>query len=61
MLSVSMIILGLLLLFGGAAYATEWVNQTREDNYRYLRFMSLVIAPILGGGIFVVIGIMEFN
>ena len=56
-----MIILGLLLLFGGAAYATEWVNQTREDNYRYLRFMSLVIAPILGGGIFVVIGIMEFN
>ena len=61
MLGVIMIILGALLLFGGAAYATEWVNQTRDDDYRYLRFTSVVIAPILGGGILIVLGIMEFS
>ncbi|MBT3279519.1 MAG: hypothetical protein HN370_09135 [Phycisphaerales bacterium] len=61
MLGLIMIILGALLLFGGAAYATEWVNQTREDAYHYLRFTSLVISPILGGGILIVLGIMEFN
>jgi hypothetical protein len=60
MLGVSMIIIGAGLLVLGALSASSWIEAQTDSELFSLRFLSLVVAPLLGGALLVIIGLLEF-
>jgi hypothetical protein len=60
MLGVILIITGAFLIVIGALSATKWVDADSSQALFSLAFFSLVIGPLLGGGLLVLVGLMEF-
>ncbi len=60
MLGVSIILVGGGFLVVGALAATNWIDAQTDRDFFSLAFFSLVVAPLLGGAILVMIGLMEF-
>ncbi len=60
-LGAILVCVGVVLLLVGALSAGNWVDAQQTDRKFFtLSFFSLVIAPILGGGILMVFGLVEF-
>ena len=60
MLGVSIILIGGVFLVVGALESTNWIDAQTDRDFFSLTFFSRVVAPLLGGAILVVIGLMEF-
>ena len=61
MLGAILVCVGTVLLMVGALSASNWVDAQQSDRKFFtLSFFSLVIAPILGGGILLIFGLVEF-
>lgn len=61
MLGVAFILVGALFLIGGALGATRWIDAQVDRTFFSFAFFSTVVTPILGGGILIVIGLLEFK
>ncbi len=61
MLGVALILIGIILLMVGALHASQWVDKQIDRSFFSLRFLSLVVGPLLGGSILVVFGLVEFS
>jgi hypothetical protein len=60
MLGVLFVAAGLTCLVVGGIGATRYIDTQTDQPFFSLSFFSLVVAPLLGGAILVVIGLMEF-
>lgn len=59
-LGIAFILVGAALLLVGGVSASNWVDtQQSEEVYFGLAFFAKVVAPLLGGAILVMIGLME--
>lgn len=61
MLGVLFVIVGAVLVVVGALQATRWIDAQTDKPFFSLAFFSLVIGPLLGGGILILIGLLEFD
>lgn len=50
---------GLACVLYGALTATKWIDEQSDRDLFTLAFLSQVVAPLLGGGILLVMGLME--
>ena len=61
LIGLALILFGGYLLARGAARATKWVDAQQSDQQFFgLAFLSTVVAPILFGAIFIVMGLQFF-
>ncbi len=62
MLGIALLSIGAVLLVIGALHASSWID-TGQGNRQDVSFafISGVIAPLLGGGLLVILGLMELN
>ncbi|MCD4823404.1 MAG: hypothetical protein K8S55_02255 [Phycisphaerae bacterium] len=60
MLGVTFILVGGVLLVVGALAATNWIDEGTDHPFFSLAFLSMVLGPLLGGGILLLFGLMEY-
>lgn len=62
MLGITLILIGAVLLIIGALGASSWIDSGQGDRQEIsFAFISGVIAPLLGGGLLVILGLMELE
>ncbi len=44
----------------GALAATNWIDEGTDHPFFSLAFLSMVLGPLLGGGILLLFGLMEY-
>ncbi|NBB96503.1 MAG: hypothetical protein GVY16_12305 [Planctomycetes bacterium] len=62
MLGIILLLIGVVLIIIGALGASSWIDasQTTQQDIGFA-FITGVVAPLLGGGLLIILALMELN